>query len=668
MSPPATPKPDLNLLIDGRIIDHMGLEMYQSPVAAIAEMISNSWDADSDWAHVTLPEDPRATGAEIVIEDNGSGMTYEQCQQFYLAVARNKRRNPADKTPKKNRPMLGRKGIGKFAGFGIANIIRVETISEDNGEHTVFEMDVDKIRLNQFSINPLQLDTPVKENPNAALKEKHGTKITLKALNLGQKIGTTPFCKSMSRRFTILNRSAGFEVSVNGELIPEDADLESAQFVFPRDYEEGEKPAGMTIDSESWGVETLTNGESIRWQYVFYEDTIDEDGLEGVAIFAHGKLVQSPFLFNLTKGLSGQHGKSYLAGRVAADYLDELPKDIIAPERQRINWNHEGSIPLLEWGQERSKQLLALWKKKRAETRLKELDDRMMPFNDRVEKYPKHEQKVVMKAIKSFASVETLKTDRLAEMVDATLTCWEEGRLRDLISDVANAGDMDETKLLELLMEANVLTALNTAEAVKTKLIAIGGLLERVQKQELENAVRDYIAKNPWLISPVWETFRIENSVQNVLKAAAAEVKLEGLEGFQGRIDLALSSGNQLLVVEFMRPGIKADADHLNRFMQYVYTLRKRLPGAGTQFDDIRGLLVADKLDRQGPGTAGMLEAIRKDNMEAKDWETLLKDACSQWKDFLLLLAARAPDDERLQNLAQFMEDGNSGLTEETSA
>jgi len=32
----------------GRIIDHLGIQLYQSPIAAIAEMISNSWDADSE--------------------------------------------------------------------------------------------------------------------------------------------------------------------------------------------------------------------------------------------------------------------------------------------------------------------------------------------------------------------------------------------------------------------------------------------------------------------------------------------------------------------------------------------------------------------------------------------------------------------------------------------
>jgi hypothetical protein len=50
----------------------------------------------------------------------------------------------------------------------------------------------------------------------------------------------------------------------------------------------------------------------------------------------NGKLAQIPFFFNLEGGLHGQHGQAYLAGVVEADYLDDLPVDIIATERQRV--------------------------------------------------------------------------------------------------------------------------------------------------------------------------------------------------------------------------------------------------------------------------------------------------------------------------------------------
>ena len=38
---------DLYLSFHGRIIEHLGIQMYQSPVAAVAELVSNGWDADA---------------------------------------------------------------------------------------------------------------------------------------------------------------------------------------------------------------------------------------------------------------------------------------------------------------------------------------------------------------------------------------------------------------------------------------------------------------------------------------------------------------------------------------------------------------------------------------------------------------------------------------------
>ena len=46
----------LFLQFHGRIIDSLGIQMYQSPVAAIAELIANAWDADSKNVSIELPD------------------------------------------------------------------------------------------------------------------------------------------------------------------------------------------------------------------------------------------------------------------------------------------------------------------------------------------------------------------------------------------------------------------------------------------------------------------------------------------------------------------------------------------------------------------------------------------------------------------------------------
>src|ERR1035441_1003466 len=135
----------LKLSFHGQILDHLGIQMYQSPVAAVAELISNSWDADAELVQVTLPSSISNT-AVIVITDDGVGMTFEDCEQRYLKVGLNRRLTPDAHTAEKHRPILGRKGIGKFAGFGIAGAIKIETISKITGEKTAFVMELEQLR------------------------------------------------------------------------------------------------------------------------------------------------------------------------------------------------------------------------------------------------------------------------------------------------------------------------------------------------------------------------------------------------------------------------------------------------------------------------------------------------------------------------------------------
>jgi hypothetical protein len=90
-------KQPLYLSFHGRIIDSLGIQMYQSPVAAIAELIANAWDADARTVDVTLPASLAGAAAEFVIKDDGLGMTYEQCQDKYLKVGRNRRLDEGDR-------------------------------------------------------------------------------------------------------------------------------------------------------------------------------------------------------------------------------------------------------------------------------------------------------------------------------------------------------------------------------------------------------------------------------------------------------------------------------------------------------------------------------------------------------------------------------------------
>ena len=650
----------LYLRFHGRIIDSLGIQMYQSPVAAVAELIANAWDADARLVEVQLPTS-LSENAEIVVTDNGIGMSFAECQKFYLNVGRNRREEEdegaGDRSPQ-GRPVLGRKGIGKFAGFGIAELLEIDTTSRTTGERTVFRLDLQDLRSDAF-VGTAEKEVPIlaKEGPSEARRVRQGTRLTLRRLKLARAPSETVFQKSMARRFLINQVAEEFKILINGQDVPDDNALAGVEFDFPTDYNEDELPEGLSIE-EKVGREQVGE-DNISWRVRFTKEPIDTEELRGLSVFCGIKLAQTPFFFNLSGGLPGQHGQQYLSGQVQADYLDRLPADVITTERQRVNWELPTCKPLEEWGQARIKSLLSIWKARRAEDKLRKIDDKVAPFSDRLKRLKATERNTIRGALRKVAAIEALSDDQFVDISNGMLTAWEGGRLRELIQSVSQVEDMDEAVLLSLLAEAQVLNALHVAEAVKAKVDIIEGLGRRIAARELENDIRDYIAKSPWLLSPEWETFKIERSVNTILAEAATEAQLDADDDDANkRIDLALASGRQLLVVEFMRPGLTADRDHLNRYQLYVDILRSRIT-ANTQlgFETISGLLVADELGRK-PGMELALNRLASDGMPAIEWQGLLATARAQWEDFLDVLVERAPEDDRLAGLRSVEADG----------
>ena len=210
---------------------------------------------------------------------------------------------------------------------------------------------------------------------------------------------------------------------------------------------------------------------------------------------------------------------------------------------------------------------------------------------------------------------------------------------------------MDEVQLLEILSEAQILTSLNIAEAIRTKVATIGELKRLVETKELETTVRDYIYANPWIVNPIWESYTKEESVKNLIKRLADE-NLKNDDVFNGRVDLALSSGADLLIIEFMRPGLMVDKDHLDRLNYYVADVRNALAGetGGTIQHADKAYLIADTI-KESPLVHERIQQLSKENVFVLSWNSLIEQALSQWREHLALLKSRFPEDKRIQAL-----------------
>ena len=134
---------NLKMSVAGRFIDLLGNQMYGGPVPSIAEFIANAWDADAQRVDVTIPQNVKQQNEKIVIRDYGFGMTFDELQNFYLQIGYEKRKLTGNETPG-GRPVMGRKGIGKLAGFGIAQKILIRSIKN---KHVIsFYLDYNEIK------------------------------------------------------------------------------------------------------------------------------------------------------------------------------------------------------------------------------------------------------------------------------------------------------------------------------------------------------------------------------------------------------------------------------------------------------------------------------------------------------------------------------------------
>lgn len=155
-----------------RILEHLGISAYNSVRKCVAELVANAYDADATEVHVSLPDviDENAT---IVIADDGSGMSTEDLKTKFLYIGRD-RRGGGDRTPN-GRLIIGSKGIGKLAGFGISSRIRVTT--RHNGKQssiTIDKSDLDDItELSGHQFDLTLTDTELANGTTIELLELH---------------------------------------------------------------------------------------------------------------------------------------------------------------------------------------------------------------------------------------------------------------------------------------------------------------------------------------------------------------------------------------------------------------------------------------------------------------------------------------------------------------
>ncbi len=621
----------LTMKFAGEVVKHLGLQMYAGPVPAIAELISNAWDANAEKVQININFGKKISSASIIeVRDDGHGMKWEDCDSKYMVIGRDARKEDGNFTKGKfKRKRMAHKGLGKLAGFGIAKTVEIITVKDKKRTNFVLDYSViEKLEHGEdYQIIPEEDNTPTDDDD--------GTTIILRDLKLKNSISEEVFMRSMARRFSVL--SDKFQVKINDKLLKKDEG--PFQIYFPNNR--------MRFDKEKIihkkGEFQIPGAGTVVFWIGFTEKPIHDDESRGIAVLSRGKLVQEPWFFAITGGTYGQHGMQYMTGEIEADFLDEKT-DFVTSGRNSVMWSMQVPSLLQEWGKAKIIAVLSKWADERGKIKIKNIQ-RATPYMERIQKFPKRQQKELTAVVTKMASIETIEDDRLIELVRSLIHAYENKELTHMIDEVSSLSPDAQAKLFDILQEFKVLESVSLAQIVKSHIRIIEKFEEMVaagvpEKPNMQNYLRDY----PWLIDPTYMGLSHEKRLETILKEKF-HTKTKRKDKNK-RIDFfCLGELGRAFVIEVKRPQDKIGRTEIQQLTRYVDFLRQEnnkiseLESKKTFF----GYLIGSNYSEDAHGEMGRAQ---RDGIYTKTWDTLLDTAKKSHQEYFKAIRKNVPDDD----------------------
>ena len=574
-------------------IKHLGLQMYSTLPPVIGELVANGWDANATRVEITIPDTSMDAGAEVIISDNGIGMTDEEIRTKYVITGRDRREaEGSDETPAPlRRKVMGRKGIGKFSSFGIAREIELESVK--GGDTSRLVMNYDDM-LQKAANRTIEFPALT---PTGRVSE--GTKITLRNFAKFQtrRIPVERLRRGLARRFSIIGEQVDFQIIINGSPIsPKERDLQLL----------------LDIDADGnryiWNYDDVKIKDDEDWTVTGWIGALDRtspnlDGIDrGIALMARGKLVQEPFVFEAVVGQ--QYALSYIIGELHVEFVDDV-EDTIGTNRNALVWDTDANAALLEWGKREVNKIAREWANKRGEDnrRLLEQNQSYQDFKTRASdtgnrRALKLADQLVRQSIEKNPTASVMELEPIIQMC---LDFLEFDAFLEIAEDLAEADLENAGVILNLFREWQVVEAKEMARVTDGRITTIEKLQNLIDRDALEvPTLHNFLKEFPWVIDPRWTLVDDEVQFSSLLRQNFPEPP--ELPETDRRIDfLCVREGTNLVVVEIKRPSLKASMKELNQIQEQVNFARdyvSRTSDQEYQYKSVTGyLLCGDMVD-----------------------------------------------------------------------
>lgn len=709
----STTKPqELRLGIDTGMLESLGLNMYTSVGKSLVEFVANGYDADAELVEIHIPfdrieetraavreqakkeveekkrdkftvlQDPLPENIEIVIQDNGHGMSAEEVQSKYLVVNRNRRKSDGGKSESGLRHVMGRKGLGKLAGFGTAEKITIRTKRKNETYATQFIMDYEEIRKKSTASDV----TFTPEYIEGLSPDEHGTKVVLSRLRCDAIKAKEPTMRNtLAQNFVILGEA--FVVKLNGEKIVE----ESAEYEF-------KYPSDDKCDQDGYATIEVNVADvvkfPIRYRAMFrarkgeeQDKAANSDGqgqsadvkgslparLRGARIYCNKRLAAGPSLFELPTGMHNFHSQSYMECVVHADELDRQDVDHISTSRTDLKSDTEVVDALIRTVTQIMKDSLqehGKFRDKKAEQEMDE-DPVSKALLDQVDSLSKDTRVPARKALKALAARHGTQSRLFREIAPLVVRSMNTG---EVLVKLAQLGD-DPKSISVVGHELVELARIEHSDALKLYRGRRNGIqaLQKLQQRSMdewksaqfEGELHQLLKESPWLIEPEFSRYLAsDKSMGDVARQLDKELGIDSekpkdydpkRDKDNTRPDLVfvLVDGSQktnVTVVELKSPNVPLTARHLTQLEGYMTKVERYLKNE-FKTATVHGYLIGSLPDETTRNSDEMVLLSKyQKSTPAQAWQiipltNMLERAKTRHMDYMEVLAK---EEERL--------------------
>jgi hypothetical protein len=690
--------------------------VYTSIGKSLAEFVANSYDADAHIVNITLPfeaidvarkelrkkaknevndkqrksftslYDALPDNLQIIIEDDGHGMRAHDLEKTFLLISRNRRDQGGAKTESGKRYVMGRKGLGKLAGFGTAEKVTIWTKRSGDLFATQFTMDYNIIKAGA-EINTVSFEPEYIYNlPN----EKQGTKITLSGLRCDSlKSSHDTVYQVLAMNFGILDKD--FTLNLNSIKVNE---IESEwEYVYPEIGHDENGFATHTVKDEDseFDVQYLVRfrareGDREQTDVVQLGEAKHRGSLparlRGARIYCNGRLAAGPSLLNLETGMHNFHSQSYMECIVHADEIDRQDVDIIGTNRADLKTNNSTVEKLVDEVTELMRKALYEHSKFRKDKSVKrvEEDEFSKKYLRRVDGASASVKKSAKKILSTLAEVHGVKSVTYKELAPIVMDSMNAGEVLSRLIEL----ETDPKSISVLADEFLELAKIENSDAMKlyrgrrSGIIGLEKIINDATKNwksgaRFEKRFHAFLKESPWLIQPSYSrALTSDKPMSEVLKTLNVHLKIddpsfqppsaedeEKNESLQERPDLVFlladsSNPTTIDVIELKTPNYPLTAYHLTQLKDYIGRVEKyaqtMLNGRNVK---VHGYLIGTRdLSSTSRGVSVLNDEIAKAGPQTQ-WKVLsIQDMLTQARAIHVdALEVQQQEDDRLETL-----------------